>query len=129
MKQLFKKGDVRIFTHRITSADFAKFNGEVVHPLYSTFSLARDAEWTTRQFVLEMRDEDEEGIGTFVHVEHRGPAFDGEVVEFRGVVEEINGNELICSVTATVDDRTIATIRTGQKILKKEKIRKILERR
>ncbi len=129
MKQLFKKGDVRTFAHKVTSADFARFNGDEVHPLYSTFSLARDAEWTTRQFVLEMRDDDEEGIGTFVHVDHRGPAFEGDVVRFTGVVEEINGNELICTVTAAVDERAVATIRTGQKILKKEKIRKILERR
>lgn len=129
MKSIFSRGDIRTFVHKVTPEDFAKFNGDVVHPLYSTFSLARDAEWTTRQFVLEMRDDDEEGIGTFVHVSHRGPAFDGESVRFEGVVEEINGNELICSVTAFVDSRIIATIRTGQKILKREKIKKLLERK
>jgi fluoroacetyl-CoA thioesterase len=129
MKQQFKTGDSKTYRHRVSAADFARFNGEVVHPVYSTFALARDAEWTTRQFVLEMRDDDEEGIGTFVHIDHRSPAFENDEVSFQGVVEEVRGNELICSVVATVNDRVVATVRTGQKILKKDKLKTILSRR
>ena len=55
----------------------AAFGGEVVHEVYATFALARDAEWTTRQFVLDMRDDDEEGIGTFLSIEHKSPALWG----------------------------------------------------
>jgi fluoroacetyl-CoA thioesterase len=128
MKQQFKTGDSKTYFHRVSSADFARFNGEIVHPVYSTFALARDAEWTTRQFVLQMRDEDEEGIGTFVHIDHHSPAFEDDEVSFQGVVEQIKGNELICSVVAKVNDRLIATVKTGQKILKKEKLKNILSR-
>jgi fluoroacetyl-CoA thioesterase len=129
MKQQFKVGDIKKYSHRVSADDFARFNGDMVHPVYSTFALARDAEWTTRQFVLEMKDDDEEGIGTFVHVDHRSPAFENEDVSFEGVIEQINGNELICSVVALVDERIVATIKTGQKILKKEKLKTILARR
>ncbi|HYG01685.1 MAG TPA: hypothetical protein VD927_04525 [Chryseosolibacter sp.] len=125
MKSIFKPGDHKEFKRTVSSQDFARFNGEVVHPVFSTFGLARDMEWTTRQFVLEMRDEDEEGIGTFVHVDHRGPAFEHEEITFRGSVTEVKGHELICSVDAFVGDRLIASGKTGQKILKKEKLDKL----
>jgi fluoroacetyl-CoA thioesterase len=129
MKNIFAKGSFKQFEHVVSDGDFARFQGQVVHPVYSTFALARDAEWTTRQFVLDMRDDDEEGIGTFVHVDHKAPAFEHETVLFRGEVEALNDNEIICSVTATVGPRVIALIRTGQKIFKREKISKLFEKR
>ena len=125
MKSIFKPGDQKVFKRTVSSHDFARFNGEVVHPVFSTFGLARDMEWTTRQFVLEMREEDEEGIGTFVHVDHRAPAFEHEEFTFRGSVMEVKGHELICSVDAFVGERLIASGKTGQKILKKEKLDKL----
>src|SRR5688500_16918126 len=98
MKQIFKKGDEKTYTKVITSRDCASFHGQVVHAVCATFSLARDMEWTTRQFVLDMRDDDEEGIGTFIHIDHNGPAFEGEEILYKGYIESIHENEVICSV-------------------------------
>jgi fluoroacetyl-CoA thioesterase len=126
MKQIFTTGDQKTYKKIVTVADFASFQGKVVHEVCGTFSLARDMELTTRLFVLEMRDEDEEGIGTFVHVNHHNPAFEGEEIFFTGTIDEIKGNELICSVAAYVQERLIATGKTGQKILKREKIKQLL---
>jgi fluoroacetyl-CoA thioesterase len=103
----------------------AAFHGEVVNEVYATFALARDIEWTTRQFVLEMRDDDEEGIGTFLSIEHRSPAFVGEEINYSAEVHQINGHELICLYEARVGARIIATGKTGQKILKKDKINEL----
>lgn len=128
MKNLFKIGDKKWYTRKVTSEDFAVFNGQLVHPVLATFALARDIEWTTRQFVLEMRDEDEEGVGTFLSIDHRSPAFEGEEVSYTGIVERINGTELICGVEAKVGTRIIATGRTGQKIFKREKLNVLFER-
>ena len=125
MKALFKPGDQKYYKHIVTSADFAAFHGEVVHPVCATFVLARDIEWTTRQFVLEMCEDDEEGIGTFLNVQHVSPAREGEEIIFKGTVEELKGNELICMVEASVHGRIVATGRTGQKILKREKLKKL----
>ncbi|MFZ6011654.1 MAG: thioesterase family protein [Bacteroidota bacterium] len=126
MKDIFKVGDRKEFKRRVSPEDIASFQGEVVHPVCATFSLARDIEWTTRQFVLEMRDADEEGIGTFLSIDHRGPAFVGEEIIFTGYVDQINGHELICSFEARVGERLIAIGKTGQKILKRSKIDKLL---
>ncbi|HEY0652729.1 MAG TPA: hypothetical protein VGD65_06360 [Chryseosolibacter sp.] len=122
MKDLFKPGDTKLIKFVVAPEDVAAFHGHVVHEVCSTFTLAREAEWATRQFVLDMREPDEEGIGTFVNVNHRGPAFVGQEVVIVGKVEEINGHELICSFEARVGERLVAEGKTGQKIFKKEKL-------
>lgn len=109
----------------VTPSDFAAFHGEVLHAVCSTFSLARDFEWSSRLFFLEMREDDEEGVGTFLSIEHHSPAFDDETICFTATVESIVKNELICRIEATVGDRRIASGKTGQKMLKKEKLNQV----
>ncbi|MCY7408927.1 MAG: hypothetical protein LH473_01515 [Chitinophagales bacterium] len=125
MKNIFKSGDVKQLTFVVKKSDMPTFPTGTVHEVYSTFALARDAEWTTRQFVLEMRDEDEEGIGTMVSVIHHAAAFVGEEVLITGKIKSIINHELICEYKASVGSRLIATGETGQKILKREKFEKI----
>jgi predicted thioesterase len=128
MKAIFKPGDQKVFERVVLESDVAAFHGETVHPVCSTFALARDIEWSTRLFVLEMREADEEGIGTFLSVEHKSPAFVNEKLTIEATVETLVGHELICSYIARVDDRIIATGKTGQKILKREKIARLFQR-
>ena len=59
MKQIFKYGDTKEYYRVVAKGDVAKFNGVVVHPYYATFALARDAEWTCRLFVLDMKEIEE----------------------------------------------------------------------
>lgn len=112
--------------YMVKEEDVAAFEGEVVHPVCATFTLAREMEWATRQFMFEWRDDDEEGIGTFLSIEHRSPAFIGEELIILSTVESVNGHELICSCVVKVNERIIATGKTGQKVLKREKINRIL---
>ena len=128
MKNIFKIGDRKEYRRIVESADVATFHGEIIHPVCATFALARDIEWTSRLFVLQMCDDDEEGIGTMLTVIHKSPAFVGEELSISAKVQEINGHELICSYEACVDDRLIATGQTGQKIFKKDKINKLFQR-
>ena len=125
MKHLFNKGDKRYFTKVVKEADTATFESGQVHPVYATFSLARDAEWACRLFVLEMKEEDEEGIGTMITVEHISPAIIGSKVTFEATVKSIGGNEIICTYEARVGSRLIAKGEQGQKVLKKEKIERL----
>jgi fluoroacetyl-CoA thioesterase len=128
MKKIFKPGDRKEYRKIVAADDQAAFHGELVHPVCATYSLARDMEWTTRQFVLDMRDEDEEGIGTFLSIEHKSAAFVGEEILFHGYVEQINDHELICFVEAHVGERLIAVGKTGQKILKRERIKTLFKK-
>jgi fluoroacetyl-CoA thioesterase len=125
MKNPFNKGDTKTYTKLVEQADTAAFDSGEVHPVYATFALGRDAEWACRLFVLEMKEADEEGIGTFLNVEHASPALPGSSVVFTASVKSIERNEIICTYEARVGDRLIAKGETGQKILKKEKLEKL----
>ena len=125
MKQIFTPGSTRSFTKTVTRDDIASFESGTVHEVYATFAIARDAEWAGRLFVLEMTDDDEEGIGTSVLVDHHSPALVGETVVFEAVVDEMYRNVIGCTFTAYVGHRLIASGRTGQKILKKDKLDKL----
>jgi predicted thioesterase len=125
MNDLFNVGDVKYVEHQVCKEDFASFNGKVVHEVYSTYALGREAEWACRQFVLEMKESHEEGVGTFLNIQHISPAKLGEQVVFEATIIKLSGNEIICSYIAKVGDRLIATGEQGQKILEKTRIQKL----
>ncbi len=123
MKLLFKQGDTVHFTKVVSIDEIASFESGTVHDVYSTFALARDAEWSGRLFVLEMKEEGEEGIGTRITVEHKSPAFVGQELTFIATFEEINDrHEIITSYQVFCGQRLVAEGMQGQRILKKEKI-------
>ncbi len=125
MKDIFKPGDQKIYRKVVTEQDQAAFHGEVLHAVCSTFALGRDFEWSSRLFFIEMKEDDEEGVGTFLSINHKSPAFVGEELTITATVEKIERNELICSIEAACGDRLIATGKTGQKMLTKEKLKSL----
>ena len=125
MRLVYKKDDIKTYIKKIGEEDAAAFDSGLVHPVYATFALARDAEWTGRLFVLDMKEDDEEGIGFFITVIHHSPALIGEEVSFESQVIKIDGDEIICTYEAKIGERLIASGVQGQKILKKTKIEKI----
>ena len=122
MLHKFKIGDKINHSHRVAENDAATFESGNVHQVFSTFALAREAEWCCRLFVLEMKEKEEEGIGTFIQVNHLSPALIGQQVDFEATIKSLEKNLIVCSYVAKVGDRIIATGEQGQKILKKEKI-------
>jgi len=135
MKNTFEYGDSKSYRVVVKEEDTPNFialpkeqGGGEVHPVYSTYAIARDAEWCGRLFVLEMKEEDEEGIGTMISIEHVAPAFVGDEVFFTSTLESVSGNEIITSFEARVGDKLIARGKTGQKILKKEKVKQLLRK-
>jgi len=128
MNSIFKIGDQQNYELIVGINDTATFNSGNVHPVYATFAIGRDAEWCCRLFVLAMKEADEEGIGTFLHIEHVSPAMVNDTVNFVAEIVKMEGHEIICSFEAKVGDRLIAKGQTGQKILKKEKLENIFSR-
>ena len=124
---LFEIGSQKYYSKLVEQADCASFNNCLVHPVYATFALGRDAEWACRLFVLEMKEEEEEGIGTFLNISHKSPALLGSIVEFTSTVKSIHKNEIICSFIAKVGNRIIAEGEQGQKIITKQKLEKLFE--
>ncbi|MBL0745396.1 thioesterase family protein [Chryseolinea lacunae] len=129
MQSPFNIGDTLHYRKVVTPEDVAAFHGKEVHPVCSTFALARDIEWTSRQFVLQMCDSDEEGVGTMLTITHQGPAFVGDEVVFTARILHLEGHELRCTYEARVGDRLIATGETGQKIMKRSRLEALFNKR
>jgi fluoroacetyl-CoA thioesterase len=125
MKNLFKPGDSKFYTTMVKPEDQAAFHGELLHAVCSTFALARDMEWSSRLFFVELKDDDEEGVGTFLEINHRSPAFVGETIIIKATVKSLTGNELLCDIDVHCGQRVIATGKTGQRMLKKDRLNAI----
>lgn len=125
MKNRLVIGDKRSFVHKIGTDDIATFDTGKVHPVCSTFALAKYIEWTSRIFVIEIKDETEEGIGSFLQIDHVSPAFIDQELLIEAEIISIVKNELTCAITVYVSDRVIAKAQTGQKLLKKDRINEI----
>lgn len=123
----FHSGDQKFFSVQVSEKDTAAFESGAVHPVYATFALGRDAEWCCRLFVLDMKEEDEEGIGTFLSIRHHSPALLGSRVDFTATLKSIEKNEIICTYEARVGERLIASGEQGQKILKKSRIQTLFQ--
>lgn len=128
MKNVFKPGDVKIHRFKVSENDVAQFDLGLVHDVCSTFKLAKEIEWSSRLFVLDMIEAYEEGIGTHLSIDHKSPAFPGEEVEIEAIYKALKGNELFCDINARAGGRVVAKGITGQKILNKEKINEIFSR-
>jgi predicted thioesterase len=125
MINLFKVGDEMTFELIVQSSDTATFETGTVHPVYATFALGRDAEWCCRLFVLAMKEEDEEGIGTFLTINHVSPALVGSEIKIISVIKSIERNEIVCSYEVRCGERLVAHGEQGQKILKKAKLERL----
>ncbi len=127
MKNPYNIGDVKVYTRLVSGTDVARFDSGTVHEVYSTFALTRDAEWSGRMFVLDMKEETEEGIGTYISSEHLAPAFVGEEVIFRSTLLSVEGTEVVTEYEARVGERLVARGRQRQRILPKDKIKKVFK--
>jgi fluoroacetyl-CoA thioesterase len=119
MKNPFQPGDTQTYHTEVRLEDRAAFHGKAVHNVYSTFAVARDAEWTCRLFVLAMKEAGEEGVGVEVTVQHHAPAKVGEQVTFVATLEAVEGRTVRCHYTAHVGSRLVATGTQTQKVLDK----------
>jgi fluoroacetyl-CoA thioesterase len=127
MKIVYKEGDEKKFEVIVSDKDTATFEQGMVHPVYATFALGRDAEWCCRLFVLDMKESDEEGIGTSLSINHIGPALLGEKVQFKAWIQSVEKNQIICKYEARVGERLVAIGEQGQKIVKKERLEKMFK--
>jgi fluoroacetyl-CoA thioesterase len=110
----------------VSPSMFAQFEGQIVHPTYSTVSMVYHMEWVSRQIILPYLEEDEEGMGAAVSVQHLAPAPAG--TQLRIIAELINYERNIVLTKVSVLHKTelIGTGEVKQVILAKKKIAKML---
>lgn len=122
MKNPFRPGDIQVYETTVTDAKLARFEGETVHPVYATFALGQDAEWACRQFVLAMREPEEEGIGTYLSVEHLAPAPLGAAVRIEAELIAVSGTEVHCRYRAYSGERLLARGEQRQRVIPRTRL-------
>jgi predicted thioesterase len=127
MKNPFRPGDTQTYLTSVTPDKLAAFaEGGLVHPVYSTFAVARDAEWACRLFVLQMKEAGEEGVGSYVSVHHVSPAPLGCQVQVVATLERVEKNRVWCKWQALSGDRLLAHGEQEQHIVNKDKFDALL---
>lgn len=127
MKNPFHIGDQKEYSTEVTPDKLAAFDAGLVHPVYSTFALGKDVEWACRLFVLEMKEEGEEGVGSYLSIDHLYPAPLKSVVRIVATLLEVNGNEIVCSYEAFANGKMIARGRQSQRILDHARFSALIE--
>ncbi len=118
--------NVQQHSYTVKPEDTPDFGDGPLHPVMSTYTLAREAEWAGRLFALQLKNDHQEGIGSAITIKHRAPAFIGQTIKFEARCTHWDGKRLDCSFVATVDDVVIAEGTTGQVILPKEQIKQMM---
>ncbi|WP_070119395.1 thioesterase family protein [Bacillus marinisedimentorum] len=127
MKEGMETGQTAEVTATVTPEMFASFEGQVVHPAYSTVSMVYHMEWASRQIILPYLEEDEEGIGGAVTVKHVAPTGAGSVIKVIATLTEFNETVVKTKVEAFNEKGLIGVGEVKQAILKKKDIKKKLE--
>ncbi|HEX6923330.1 MAG TPA: thioesterase [Bacillales bacterium] len=122
MKPGMEVGQKATITANVTPEMYAQFEGNVVHPAYSTVSMVYHMEWAARQIILPYLEEHEEGIGGAVSAKHLAPTSAGETVEVTAMLTELKGRAVITAVEVRNSKGIAGEGEVTQFILPKEQI-------
>lgn len=127
MKAGMEVGQMATITAEVTAGMYAQFEGQVVHPAYSTVSMVYHMEWAARQIILPYLEDDEEGIGGAVTAKHVAPTKAGSIVSVTATLTELKGKAIVTGVEVFNENRLVGKGEVTQFILPKEDIEKKLE--
>lgn len=115
--------------HAVVSPEmFAQFEGEVIHPAYSTVTMIYHMEWASRLLIIPYLDEEEEGIGGAVSARHLSPSPEGSSIIITATVSKLDGNSVYSTVTVYNGKILAGEGEVKQVILKKSRIAEMLKR-
>ncbi len=128
MKPGFEPGIIREITVTVTEDMCPAFDGAIVHHLYSTWCVVHHMEIAARKILVDFLEDDEEGIGAHVSVDHLAPCRVGKTVRVRAELVEVAHDRVVCEVTAYDGERLLAKGKQVQIVMNKEALAGMIER-
>ena len=133
MKRSLKIGDTAQVTITVTEDMCPAFDGVVVHSVYSTWSMAHHMELAARKVLKDHLEENEEGIGSHLSIDHLAPVPVGHTVRIVARAAEIGRTTLLCDMIAYHvrpgrSEKVVGTGKQVQRILPKRMLEKLIER-
>jgi fluoroacetyl-CoA thioesterase len=107
----------------------AFLDGELLHPVLSTYAIAYLAEVCARKALEPYFEQHEDAVGSMVQVHHHAMAVIGTTVQLTATVTLIHNNRVTCSVSAVAvkSGVRVATCLQEQVVLSRDRIQKLLE--
>ncbi|MCG8408785.1 MAG: hypothetical protein MI923_26565 [Phycisphaerales bacterium] len=126
MKPGLEPGIYEEVSFEVTEQMCPAFDGEVVHRVCATWTLVHYMELAGRKILMQFLEPEEEGVGSHVSCDHVRPAQVGKKVRVKATVAQMSDRELVCDVAAYCGEQLIASGRTGQKVLPRVVLKRIL---
>tara|TARA_Y100000589_G_scaffold328165_2_gene371654 strand:- start:2399 stop:2824 length:426 start_codon:yes stop_codon:yes gene_type:complete len=128
VKETLQVGQLAEVTITVTEEMCPAFDGIIVHRVYSTWSMAHHMELAARKILAPHLEEEEEGIGSHLSIDHLAPAPVGHVVTVRAEAVQVDENGVVCEIKAWDGDRLLGQGKQVQRVLPKKVLNKIVER-
>ncbi len=108
----------------VTDAMVARFDElGLVHPVYSTWMMAKHMEEASRKVILPFLEEDEDAVGHAIEIVHLAPTAVGERVRIRATIERVDGRRIYCTLEARNQRERIGEGRNIQVVLSRHRLR------
>ncbi|MCQ5364849.1 thioesterase [Anoxybacillus salavatliensis] len=108
MKPGLEIGQKRMIKAKVTPDMYAQFEGNIIHPVYSTVAMVYHMEWAARQIILPYLETHEEGVGVSVVVDHISPTIAGMEVTVTATLTALDGVKVVCDVEVVNDAGMVA---------------------
>jgi predicted thioesterase len=128
MKSSIQVGDTATITFTVISNMQPQFSGETIHSCCSTWDMAHQFEIAARKTLEPHLHDDEQGIGTYLSVDHCSPAPVGKTVVVEAKITELDDTTVNCKLTASIGDAICATGKQIQKVLPCSVIHTLIEK-
>lgn len=111
----------------VATGHLAAFEGKLVHPLLSTWSLIHFMEWAGRRVILPFLEPDEEAVGASIEVRHLAPTVEGDRVKVEATLTRFDPPKIVCHVQARNSSGVIGEGTFVQILLPKARLRALIE--
>ena len=127
MKTTIQVGNTANISFSVTENMQAMFNGRVIHPVCSTWDMAHQFEIAARKALEEHLEDEEQGIGSFLSINHVKPAPLEAVVEIQATITDLDKTSVVCEITATVQGEVCAMGNQVQRVLPSSTITRLID--